>query len=365
VLIDPSPAAPAFVAGLGATARPAFVYTGMGAQWWGMGAELYSADAVFRAAIDRCDALWPGATLTRFFAGDFDGSPMRDPADAQPAGLALQVGLTELWRARGVEPGAVVGHSFGEIAAAWAAGAISLEQALTIAFHRSRLEQTVAGRGTMLAVGAGEEAVVALLRGGVTVAAINGPDAVTLSGQPAALDAIAAEAEAGDLPCKRLNVSVAYHSADIDHLWLEFHASVGHVSTVEPRIPLYSTVGGRQVTDAGYWWRNLREPTRFDSALRRMAADGWDAFVEIGPLPTLSPLVLESVPGAVAVASMRRGRPEPLFFERAREKLVAQARNAASPDRRCRSTLPSSASDPTDATAPGRNAFQRASASAG
>ena len=339
--IDPSPGAPAFVAGLGATARPAFVYTGMGAQWWGMGAELYSADPVFRAAIDRCDALWPGATLTRFFAGDFDGSPMRDPIDAQPAGLALQVALTELWRARGVEPGAVVGHSFGEIAAAWAAGAISLEQALTIAFHRSRLEQTVAGRGTMLAVGAGEEAVVALLRGGVTVAAINGPDAVTLSGQPAALDAIAVEA--GDVPCKRLEVSVAYHSADIDHLWLEFHAAVGHVSAVEPRIPLYSTVGDRQVTDAGYWWRNLREPTRFASALQRMAADGWGAFVEIAPLPTLSPLVLEAVPGAVAVASLRRGRPEPLCFERAREKLVAQSVMTTTPDGASRSSTVRSA----------------------
>jgi acyl transferase domain-containing protein len=363
VLNDPSPEAPAFVAGLGATARPAFVYTGMGAQWWGMGAELYGADPVFRAAIDRCDALWPGATLTRFFAGDFDGSPMLDPADAQPAGLALQVALTELWRARGVEPGAVVGHSFGEIAAAWAAGAISLQQALTIAFHRSRLEQTVAGRGAMLAVGVGEEGAAALLRGGVTIAAINGANAVTLSGHATALAALAAEA--GDVPCKRLDVSVAYHSADIDHLWLEFHAGLGHVSAVAPRIPFYSTVSGGRVTDAGYWWRNLHGPTRFYSALRRMAADGWDAFVEISPLPALSPLVLEAVPGAVAVASMRRGRPELLTFERAREKLVARARSAASPDLRCRSTLQSSASDPIDATAPGRNAFQRAGVSAG
>jgi acyl transferase domain-containing protein len=332
VLIDPSPGAPAFVAGLGATARPAFVYTGMGAQWWGMGAELYAADPVFRAAIDRCDALWPGGSLTRYFAGEFDGSPMRDPADAQPAGLALQVALTELWRARGVEPGAVVGHSFGEIAAAWAAGAISLEQAMTIAFHRSRLEQTVAGRGTMLAVEAGEEAVVELLRGGVTVAAVNGANAVTLSGHPSALDALEADAAAGGVSCKRLNVSVAYHSADIDHLWLEFHAGLGHVSAAAPRIPLYSTVSGRRVTDAGYWWRNLREPTRFYAALQRMAADGWGAFVEIGPLPALSPLVLEAVPGAIAVASMRRGRPEPLFFERARERLVAQSVMTTTPD---------------------------------
>jgi acyl transferase domain-containing protein len=286
---------------------------------------------------------------------------MLDPADAQPAGLALQVALTEAWRARGVEPGAVVGHSFGEIAAAWAAGAISLQQALTIAFHRSRLEQTVAGRGAMLAVAAGEEDVVALVRGGVTVAAVNGANAVTLAGHPAALDALAAEAA---VPCKRLDVSVAYHSPDIDHLWLEFHASVGHVSAAVPRVPFYSTVGGR-VTGAGYWWRNLRGPTRFYPALQRMAEDGWRAFVEIGPHPALSPLVLETVPGAVAVASMRRGRRQPETFERALEKLLAQASSAASPDRTCRSTRASSASGPTEATAAGRNAFHRASVSAG
>jgi acyl transferase domain-containing protein len=362
VRIDPSPGAPAFVAGLGADDRPAFVYTGMGAQWRGMGAELYGTDPAFRAAIDHCDALWPGAPLTRFFAGDFDGGPMLDPAEAQPAGLALQVALTEAWRARGVEPGAVIGHSFGETAAAWAAGAISLEQALTIAFHRSRLEQTVAGRGAMLAVAASEEAVVELLRGGVTVAAVNGANAVTLAGHPAALDALAAEVT---VPCRRLDVSVAYHSVDIDHLWLEFHASVGHVSSVAPRIPFYSTVSGGRVTDAGYWWRNLRGPTRFYPALQRMAEDGWRAFAEIGPHPALSALVLETVPGSVAVASMRRGRGEAETFARAVDKLRAQASSAASPDRTWSSTRASSASGPTHATAPGRNAFQRAGVSAG
>jgi acyl transferase domain-containing protein len=360
VLIDPSPGAPAFVAGLGSTELPAFVYTGMGAQWWGMGAELYASEPVFRAAIDHCNALWLGASLSRYFAEGLDGTPMADPADAQPAGLALQIALTELWRSRGVEPGAVVGHSFGEIAAAWAAGAISLEQALSVAYHRSRLEESVAGRGAMLAVAMSEEVVRERLPGGVTIAAVNGANAVTLAGTPAALDALAAELDA---PCTRLPVSVAYHSAEIDHLWLAFHASVGHVGALAPRIPLYSTVAGGDVTHAGYWWRNLRETTRFHAALRRMAQDGWTAFAEIGPQPALSPLVLETVPGSVAVASMRRGRPQPETFARAVEKL--QALSAASPDRRCRSTRASSASGPTDATAPGRNAFQRASVAVG
>src|SRR3954467_6884883 len=122
-----------------------FVYSGMGAQWWGMGAELHRDEPVFRAAYDRCRALLP-----RVGSGAF-GTPMRDPADAQPAGFALQVALTELLRSRGAGPSAVVGHSFGEIAAAWAAGALSLEQAAHIVSVRCRVEQRLAGRGAMLA----------------------------------------------------------------------------------------------------------------------------------------------------------------------------------------------------------------------
>ncbi|MDA0166411.1 acyltransferase domain-containing protein [Solirubrobacter ginsenosidimutans] len=326
MLIDPSPGAPAFVAGLGPSRPPAFIYSGMGAQWWGMGAELYASEPTFRAAIDHCDALWPGASLTRFFTGGLDATPMPHPADAQPAGLALQVALTELWRSRGVEPAAIVGHSFGEIAAAWAAGAISLEQALSIAYHRSRLEERVAGRGAMLAVAMSEAAAREVLPGGVTLAAVNGANAVTLAGTPAALDALAAQLE---VPAKRLDVSVAYHSAEIDHLWLDFHAAVGHVGAVTPRIPLYSTVAGADVTRAGYWWRNLRETTRFDAALRRMAQDGFTVFAEIGPHPQLSALVLEAVPGSVAVSSMRRGRGQGETFTRALERVLAHAPSAA------------------------------------
>ena len=311
----------------------------MGAQWWGMGAELYASEPVFRAAIDHCNALWPGPSLARFFSGELDGSPMPHPVDAQPAGLALQVALTELWRSRGVQPGAVVGHSFGEIAAAWAAGAITLEQALAIAYHRSRLEESVAGRGAMLAVGMSEQAARERLPGGVTLAAVNGANAVTLSGTPAALDALAAEL---DVPSKRLHVSVAYHGADIDHLWLAFHASVGHVGATAPRIPFYSTVDGAEVTHAGYWWRNLREPTRFHAALRRMADDGWDAFAEIGPHPQLSPLVLDALPGATVVTSMRRGRPQGETFARSLAKLRGRVPSASG--RASRPTAASSAS---------------------
>jgi hybrid polyketide synthase/nonribosomal peptide synthetase FtdB len=266
--------------------QAAFVYSGMGTQWWGMGAELYAAEPAFRAAIDRCAALHPG--VLPGLSGD--GAPMLDPADAQPAGLALQVALTELWRARGVEPVAVVGHSFGEIAAAWAAGALTLEQAFEIAAHRSRLEQTLVGEGGMVAVASLE------LPPGVELAAVNGPSSFTLTGDVEGVEGT------------RLKVSIPYHSARADRLRDAFHAAVGHIRAHTPRIPFFSTVADADVTDPGYWWRNLREPTRFDAALRRMAH--LRTFVEIGPHPALAGLVVESIPGAVAVGSMRRKRSQ-------------------------------------------------------
>jgi acyl transferase domain-containing protein len=262
-----------------------FVYSGMGAQWWGMGGELYAAEPVFRAAVDRCAALHP-AVLPGFMG---DGKPMLDPADAQPAGLALQVGLTVLWRSRGVAPAAVAGHSFGEVAAAWAAGALTLEQAFELAGHRSRLEQTLVGSGGMVAVSS-----AGALPAGVEIAAVNGPGSITLTGDVDGIDG------------KRLQVSVPYHSARAEHLRGAFEAAVGHIRAVAPRVPFFSTVAGAHVTDAGYWWRNLREPTRFDLVLRHLRT-----FVEIGPHPVLATLV----PGAIA--SMRRKRPQLDTFEAA------------------------------------------------
>ena len=240
---------------------------------------------------------------------------MPDPADSQPAGLALQVALTELWRSRGVVPGAVVGHSFGEVAGAWAAGALTLEQAFELASHRSRLEQTLCGRGGMVAVACGEHDLA--LAPGVSVAAVNGPRSVTLTGD---IEAIAA------VDGTRLNVSIAYHSAQAEALRDTFAAAAGHIRARAPRLPLYSTVAGAHVTDADYWWRNLREPTRFDVALSRLARDGYSAFVELGPHPALAALVLDAVPGAVVTASMRRRRPQAPFFAAAEAKLLGTAR---------------------------------------
>jgi acyl transferase domain-containing protein len=291
----------------------------MGAQWWGMGAELYRDEPVFRAAFDHARTLLP-----RVGHGAF-GTPMRDPADAQPAGFALQVALTALLRSRGVRPGAVVGHSFGEVAAAWAAGALTLEQAAHVVSVRSRAEQRLAGRGAMLAASLSAAEAERLLPA-VTVAAINGPSAVTLAGDPAAIAAAVDELALREVGCRVLPVSVAYHSAQLDALRDELFSGWGRLAPRAPRVALYSTVTAERVArathDAGYWWRNVREPTGFQPPLERIAADGFTSFVEIGPHPALSPLIVAG--GAHAVAPMRRGRPQADTLARALDRLAAR-----------------------------------------
>jgi acyl transferase domain-containing protein len=294
-----------------------FVFSGMGAQWWGMGAELHRDEPVFRAAYDEVRALLPPTGRGAF------GTPMRDPADAQPAAFALQVALTALLRARGVEPRAVVGHSFGEIAAAWAAGALSLEQAAHIVSVRCRFEQRLAGRGAMLAVSGLRHGAFR----GVTVAAVNGAEHVTLSGAPAHIDALAGSLAARGIAARALPVSVAYHSPQLDPLRAGMLSAWGTIDAGEPALPFVSTVGGEGAFDADHWWRTVREPTRFDRALEQLA--GHDTFVEIGPHPVLGPLILDAVPGARVVAPIRRGKPVAATLARALSRLPAVLESAA------------------------------------
>ena len=161
--------------------RPVFVFTGMGPQWWAMGREMLRTEPAFRRVAEDCDVIFcrlAGWSVLAEMTADESASRMTETQVAQPANFILQVGLAKLWRARGIEPAAIVGHSVGEVSAAYVAGVLSLEDAVRVAYHRSRLQQTVAGPGTMLAVGLSEAAVApTLARYGarVSLAAANGP----------------------------------------------------------------------------------------------------------------------------------------------------------------------------------------------
>lgn len=225
---------------------------------------------------------------------------MAETRVAQPANFALPIGLTALWNSRGVWPDAVVGHSVGEVAAACVSGALSLEDALLVSYHRSRLQQTCAGGGTMLAVGLAEETVQELIAPYselVSIAAINSPAFVTLSGASSALRQIADRLAERSVFQRFLHVEVAYHSPQMDPLRDELLSALADLHPKLSAIPLYSTVTGTQIRgaelDAPYWWKNVRRPVRFADALNTMLHDGYGVFVEVGPHPVLKNAIFE------------------------------------------------------------------------
>ncbi|MCB9602077.1 MAG: type I polyketide synthase [Sandaracinus sp.] len=285
-----------------------WLYTGMGPQWWAMGAELYAGEPTFRAAVDEADTAFvrhAGRSIVAEMFQSKQASRMARNDVAQPANFMVQVGLTAMLRERGPQPSLIVGHSVGEIAAAWAAGAISLDDAARIVAHRSRLLQRVAGKGGMLAVGlsADELAPLLALHPDVGIAAFNAPGSVTLSGGHAGLEAIR-EAIGDRAFCKPVRVEVAYHSAQMEEIREEFLASIAEVCPRVPEVPLFSTVTMGRVDsalhDADYWWRNAREPVRLAQTLGAILQCGARSFLEVGPHPVLAGSVAECATEAMA-----------------------------------------------------------------
>ncbi|MBS1212104.1 MAG: zinc-binding dehydrogenase family protein, partial [Proteobacteria bacterium] len=304
--------------------KPVFVFTGMGPQWWAMGRELYESDAQFRRtalAVDEVFRKVAGWSILDEMLVEESASRMSETHIAQPANFVIQAGLAAMWQARGIEPAAVVGHSVGEVTAAYVSGVLSLEDAVKVSFHRSRIQHKAAGFGTMLAVGVGASEASALLEGygdQVSIAAANSPAATTLAGDRDALEAIAADLERQGVFNRFLRVEMAYHSAYMDRLRPELLSTLADLSPKVPDLPLYSTVTGRAVKgiacDAEYWCRNVREPVYFAKAIDALLADGYRLFVEVGPHPVLSTSIKECARAAgvagLTVASLRRGEPE-------------------------------------------------------
>jgi acyl transferase domain-containing protein len=292
-----------------------FVFAGQGPQWPGMGRELLSQERAFRETFERCDELLrPHLGESLLHAMDREGALDRT-AIAQPALFALEVSLAALWASWGIVPDAVVGHSVGEIAAAWTAGILSLPEAARVAAVRGRSMEPARGHGAMAAVELSEGEVRPALSGfedRLSVAAVNGPSAVTVAGDPTALEEFIARLQASGATARRLRVEYAFHSPQMEPYDREVEAGLADLRPRPAAIPMISTVTGAAVAGpelgAAYWRQNVREPVRFADAVGELA--GHAAFLEVGPHPVLAAAVSQGLEGRTVLASLRRGREE-------------------------------------------------------
>jgi hybrid polyketide synthase/nonribosomal peptide synthetase FtdB len=287
--------------------RLVWVFTGIGPQWWAMGRQLYHAEPVFRRVIDELDTVfgkWVDWSLRDEMLADEQHSNMSDTWLSQTANFALQVGLAAVLRTHGIAPDAIVGHSTGEIAAFYEAGVYSVEDAALIAVHRSALQQTLAGTGKIAAVGLPEEDALPLLEpyaGKLSVAAVNSPNSVSVSGETEALEALGQDCAARDIFFKMLRVDIPFHSPLMDPIK---DALVERLTSIRPqqaKVPLYSTVTGGRVTGAElnnvYWRHNVREPVYFAKAAMNLMQEGYGVFLEVGPHPVLAGSIKECAAG--------------------------------------------------------------------
>ncbi|MDT0265784.1 SDR family NAD(P)-dependent oxidoreductase [Streptomyces sp. DSM 44915] len=299
------------------TGRVAFVFPGQGSQWLGMGTALAAASPAFRASLDACaEALAPHVdwSLWEVLA---DAAALERVDVVQPALFAVMVSLAALWRAHGVEPDAVVGHSQGEIAAAHVAGALTLDDAARVVALRSRAILALSGRGGMVSLALPADRARELLAawdGRISVAAVNGPGSVVVAGDADALDQLMAHCAADEIRARRVPVDYASHSPHVEAIQDELRAALAGVEPAPASVPMLSTVTGEWLTgpelDAAYWYRNLRDTVRFEEATLGLLDRGVGAFVECSPHPVLGLGVRETLEAtggdAVVVGTLRR-----------------------------------------------------------
>lgn len=275
-----------------------FVYTGQGAQWWGMGQQLQRCEPVFRACLEKIDALLTplaGWSLLAEMNRSREVSQIDRTDIAQPAIFALQVALTELWAAWGIRPARVIGHSVGEVAAAYTAGVYDLADAVRVIFHRSRLQHQTGGRGGMFAVGiSADEAwqAIGYRHAEVQVAVINNPKLVTLSGDRQPLQELAARFQNEHRFLRWLPIDYAFHTHQMEPIREELLDSLRGIRPQATTLPLVSTVTGEELDglelDGTYWWRNVREPVLFGPAIMQLLKRHSTSFLELGPHPALA-----------------------------------------------------------------------------
>ncbi|MFC4044699.1 type I polyketide synthase [Dactylosporangium siamense] len=293
----------------GVLARPggkvAFVFPGQGSQWAGMAVRLLDTDAGFAASIARCEAAFAPYvdwSLTAVLRGEPGAAPLSRVDVVQPVLFAVMVSLAGMWRAAGVAPDVVVGHSQGEIAAAHVAGILSLDDAARVVVLRSQALSALTGKGGMLSVAlpAGDVAArIADWAGRLGVAAVNGTTSAVVSGEPAALDEFTAVCAAAGVRTKRIDVDYASHGVHVEAIRDRLLDVLAPVAPLAATVPMHSTVGadlaGVTVGGADYWYRNLRHSVEFAAAVRALTDAGVTTFIEVSAHPVLTVGIQETL----------------------------------------------------------------------
>lgn len=316
---------------------PVFVYSGNGSQWEGMGKHLLQ-NPVFLQTIRTIDKLfWELAdfSLERELAGENGTARYEFTEIAQPALFALQAGVTEMLRSRGIHPVAVTGHSVGEIAAAWASGCLSIEDAVKVIYHRSRLQGLTKGNGQMTAVGTGAETGQQLidqleLADAVCIAGFNSHRGLTVAGSDAGLTTLEQALRQQKIVFKRLPLDYAFHSPAMDSVADQIRSSLSDIRPVTGMIPFISTVTGEQLDgtqlDAEYWWDNIRQPVRFQQATEQLLAQHGNVMVEVGPHAVLRNYIADclkekKIEGRVIITGTR-GKDHPSEIDKAASEVI-------------------------------------------